>query len=60
MISIGGWSYRNNWNFLSTLSDSDLLAWAAKVKGVVDSFNAHGIDIDFEHEDQEQWNKIFV
>jgi len=30
-----------------------------KVKDFVDSFGAHGIDIDFESEDAKEWNYYF-
>jgi hypothetical protein len=55
MLSIGGWTYRDDFKFLAHMSEEQVFDWALKVKATVDEFDADGLDIDYEAETAEQW-----
>jgi len=40
ILTIGGYSYRNDFSFLTTATTAQIQSWAYKVKTVVDSFGA--------------------
>lgn len=60
LLALGGWTYRDNFGFLATMSSAQLSAWALQVKAWVDRFGAHGIDIDYEAETAAQWQNELV
>lgn len=60
LLALGGWSYRDDFAFLATMTPDQLRAWSQKVKTVVDKFGAHGIDIDYEAETRAQWENEMV
>lgn len=60
LLALGGWTYRDDFGFLATMTTAQLTSWAVQVKAWVDRFGAHGIDIDYEAETAVQWENELV
>lgn len=60
LLALGGWTYRDDFAFLTSFTPSQLSTWASQVKAWVDRFGAHGIDIDYEAETAAQWQAELV
>ena len=60
LISIGGWTYRDDFSILSNMTSDQLITWALNVKETVDLFEADGIGIDYEAETQDQWENELI
>ncbi|KNC77896.1 hypothetical protein SARC_09653 [Sphaeroforma arctica JP610] len=60
LLAIGGWSFRDDFAFLATLTAAQIRQWALNVKQTVDLFGADGVDIDYEAESSQQWEDEIV